>query len=158
MLTGILSKIKTLFSDISGFLKKLLQGIKPVISEKARNLINRVQRFFYEKFPGTRERIILGCSAIVLILVLIGLVILINKPSGTAPAVSGPERSIIPPEELFLPEEPDFIPGVLIDSQRRSAWTAQDAAQYWQDPLKDGEESWREQIEKSIDEIMESIP
>jgi hypothetical protein len=29
---------------------------------------------------------------------------------------------------------------------------------WWQDPLKDGEQEWRDQIEKTVDEIMESVP
>jgi len=64
----------------------------------------------------------------------------------------------IPPEELFLPDEPDYIPGVLLNRDRRTNWTEEDAMEYWQDPLKDGEEQWREKIESSIDEYLERVP
>jgi hypothetical protein len=64
----------------------------------------------------------------------------------------------IPAEELFLPDEPDYIPGVLLQRDRRSSWTEEDASEYWQDPLKNGEEQWREKIEASIDEFMEQVP
>jgi len=64
----------------------------------------------------------------------------------------------LPAEELFLPDEPDFLPGVLLGRERRSSWTEQDAEEFWQDPLREGEEQWRERIEASIDEFLERIP
>ncbi|MDR2953245.1 MAG: hypothetical protein LBU82_08395 [Treponema sp.] len=64
----------------------------------------------------------------------------------------------IPSEEIFLPDEPDFIPGVLLGRERRTAWNSQDAAAFWQDPLKEGEEKWREKIETAVDEFLERIP
>ena len=64
----------------------------------------------------------------------------------------------IPAEELFLPDEPDFLPGVLLERERRTSWTEQDAAEYWQDPLRSGEEQWREAIETAIDEFLERVP
>ena len=76
-------------------------------------------------------------------------------PSGTASALSA--QSVIPPDELFLPEEPDFVPGVLSE-ERRAAWTVDDAAPWWRDPLKNGEQIWRDQIERTVDEIMEGVP
>ena len=67
-------------------------------------------------------------------------------------------RNSIPPDELFFPDEPDFVPGVLLEREKRMAWTVNDAAPWWQDPLRSGEQVWRDQIEKTIDEIMESVP
>lgn len=64
----------------------------------------------------------------------------------------------IPAEELFLPDEPDFLPGVLLERERRAFWTEHDAEEFWQDPLKSGEEQWREKIEAAIDEFLERIP
>jgi hypothetical protein len=54
--------------------------------------------------------------------------------------------------------EPDFVPGVILEREKRTQWTADDAASWWQDPLKDGEQEWRDQIEKTVDTIMESVP
>ena len=76
--------------------------------------------------------------------------------SGLQPRRQG--SVIIPPDELFLPSEPDFIPGVMLEREQRTVWTAEDAAPLWQDPLKNGEQAWRDLIEKTIDDIMESIP
>ena len=64
----------------------------------------------------------------------------------------------IPPEELFLPDEPDYVPGVILERERRASWTDEDASEYWQDPLKNGEERWREKIEASINDFMEQVP
>jgi hypothetical protein len=47
---------------------------------------------------------------------------------------------------------------VLFDRDRRTSWTEQDAAEYWQDPLRNGEEPWREKIETAVDEFLERIP
>jgi len=66
-------------------------------------------------------------------------------------------RVVIPSEELFLPDEPDFLPGVILDRGKRSIWSEQDAAEYWQDPLREGEEQWREKIEAAIDELLERV-
>jgi len=43
-----------------------------------------------------------------------------------------------------LPDEPDYIPGVLLKRDRKLNWTEKDAEEFWQDPLKNGEEPWRE--------------
>jgi hypothetical protein len=82
-----------------------------------------------------------------------------RKPAAAPVAGNAPARQgIIPPDDLFLPDEPDFIPGVMLEREQRTAWTAADAVPLWQDPLKNGEEPWRNRIEKTIDEIMESVP
>jgi hypothetical protein len=78
------------------------------------------------------------------------------KPAAL-PASSAMSRRI-PAEDLFLPDEPDFVPGVILEREKRTQWTADDAMPWWQDPLKDGEQEWRDQIEKTVDEIMESVP
>jgi hypothetical protein len=100
-------------------------------------------------------------AAAVLILFFSGVLLLSKGKSDgkEVPVAANPLSGIfIPPDELFLPDEPDFVPGVLLERERRPAWTADDAALYWQDPLKNGERNWRDQIEKTVDEIMESIP
>ena len=94
-------------------------------------------------------------------LVVIGVYLVKNRSANggrEAPVTGDIHSIIIPPEDLFLPEEPDFIPGVLLERERRTSWTVEDAAPYWQDPLKDGEEPWRQQIEDEIDELMERVP
>jgi hypothetical protein len=70
----------------------------------------------------------------------------------------GNRQFAVPPEDIFLPDEPDFIPGVLLGREKRTSWTDQDAVIFWQDPLKEGEERWREKIETAIDEFLERVP
>jgi hypothetical protein len=135
-------------------------------AEKAENVRIRLQPVFNrlaEKLPPGKKRLALGVSAAAFsgfLLILIGVSLTAKSGSenpvtaGVAPARQG----FILPDELFLPGEPDFVPGVLLEREQRTAWTADDAAHLWQDPLKNGEEPWRNRIEKTIDEIMESVP
>ncbi len=46
----------------------------------------------------------------------------------------------------------------MLEREQRPAWTTEDAVLYWQDPLKDGEEHWRKNIEDSVDQFLERIP
>ena len=118
------------------------------------------------RIPPEKRRlvmaIVIGAIA-TLLSIIIGTALLNNGISGgqrvtatdNAPVI---QRVIIPPEELFLPDEPDFVPGVLLDREQRSMWTADDAAPYWHDPLRSGEQEWRDRIERTLNEIMENVP
>jgi len=108
-----------------------------------------------------KRKIILICtavfSALLTISVLISVIDFSENEKTDAPerlAVSSP----IPAGEIFYPDEPDYIPGVILQRERRSSWTLQDASEYWQDPLKFGEEPWREIIEDAIDKLLEHVP
>jgi hypothetical protein len=111
-------------------------------------------------FRGKRTWLLFGLGAALLLA--LALLSANRKPrSGPLPPaeLTGPvQEARIPPEELFLPDEPDFLPGVLLERERREAWTGEDAAPYWQDPLKYGEEPWREQVESAIDDLLERAP
>jgi len=131
--------------------------------EKAAELGKRLM----EKVPPEKRKPVLMISAgacVVLVLVFAGIPLLTrDKPDERKSAASAAgntpvKQGIIPPDELFLPNEPDFIPGVMLEREQRTEWTTADAAPLWQDPLKNGEEPWRNHIEKTIDEIMESVP
>ena len=101
----------------------------------------------------------IGAAAILLLLILI--LVMTNRSNSKnqlKTALSGFQAQIIPAEELFLPSEPDFIPEILFEREKRAIWTHEDASQYWQDPLKNGEEFWRQNTEKIIDELMEHVP
>jgi hypothetical protein len=149
---------------------KFAAGVKAALSpffhkavEKGTELVKRL----LEKLPPEKRKPVLMASigaCAVLVLVFAGIPLLTrNRPDerkpAASPAGSAPARQgIIPPDDLFLPDEPDFIPGVMLEREQRTAWTTADAAPLWQDPLKNGEEPWRNRIEKTIDEIMESVP
>jgi len=121
--------------------------------------------FFKERIQNLtdeqKRRFILICTAGVAFLLTFSVIMsMVNRAGKDIP--SEPERSrlriAIPAEEIFLPEEPDFLPGVLLDRDRRTVWSEQDASEYWQDPLRAGEEQWREKIEAAIDELLERVP
>jgi len=129
-------------------------GLRGTLKEKLDDL--------HDRLPADRRIVLtlaIGIPA-VLLLFITG-ASLLSKGAPVKPAAL-PASSVttrrIPAEDLFLPDEPDFIPGVILEREKRTQWTADDAAPWWQDPLKDGEQEWREQIEKTVDEIMESVP
>jgi hypothetical protein len=110
----------------------------------------------------------LGAVLFILIICLLTVVALINRmnripdspvqalqPSGLQLSGLQPQ---IPPDELFFPEEPDFLPGVILERERRDSWTAEDAAPFWYNPLETGEEQWWDRVEAVIDELLEHVP
>jgi len=125
----------------------------------------KITGFFHEWFKKLTEKqrrsLILICTAAFAVLLTFSVIMsMVNRMEKVLP--QGPERTkiivVIPADELFLPEEPDFLPGVLLDRERRSSWNEQDASEYWQDPLREGEEKWRDNIEAAIDELLERVP
>ena len=123
-----------------------------------------VDRLLERVNPRNRRLVIIAAMGTLAALLLILIVTALfshtgeESPSVTAAPAGEFRRTLIPADELFLPDEPDFVPGVLLERDRREEWTADDAQPWWQDPLKDGEEPWRNIIEQTVDEIMEKIP
>lgn len=121
-----------------------------------------------------KRRIILICTGVFVVILVFSVILSLVNPKkeayqsgsvntavrrGADPGVlSVSPRIIIPADEIFLPAEPDFIPGVLLEREKRLSWSEQDAEEYWQDPLKFGEEPWRDMIEDVIDKYLERIP
>jgi len=108
-----------------------------------------------------KKRLVLICTAVVVFLLVLSVVLSLKGSSKkeSAAGQDGFNRQIaVPADELFLPEEPDFVPGVLLQREQRSSWTEEDAAVYWQDPLRQGEEQWREKLEAAVDEFLERVP
>jgi hypothetical protein len=64
----------------------------------------------------------------------------------------------IAPEDFFLPEEPDALPEFIPARQRRPAWTAADAAEYWTDPLEGKEALWRDRFGAAVEDLLEAVP
>jgi len=143
--------------------KASLESLFRRVAEEAAELGKRLM----EKLPPEKRKPVLMVSigaCAVLALAFAGIPLLTRGKSaaesaaapvaGNAPARQG----VIPPDDLFLPDEPDFVPGIMLEREQRTEWTSADAAPLWQDPLKNGEEPWRNRIEKTIDDIMESVP
>jgi hypothetical protein len=145
-LSGFKGKLRDLFGGVPGFL-----GRVPDLFGKAPQFV---------RVSGKKERLLAAGSLIAVFVLILCIIILLAGKSGRRrqPELSGAVRIVIPPEDLFMPEEPDFAPGILLERERRASWTAEDAAPFWQDPLKNGEEQWRKQVEALIDELMERVP
>jgi len=142
---------------VGGFLRwagDKAAGPRDVLKERLDSLFARI--------PADR-RIVLTVAIgvpIILALVIAGISLTSEgapvKP--TAPRASGVMSRPIPATDLFMPDEPDYVPGVILEREKREEWNVDDAMPWWQDPLKDGEQEWRDQIEKTVDEIMEKTP
>jgi hypothetical protein len=126
------------------------------------NRIAQVIKEWFQKLTAEQKRQFAVVCTVIFAVILTLSVIIPMSASGRKEKLTEPERSSlivpIPAEELFLPDEPDYIPGALLEREQRLSWTEEDAMEYWQDPLKYGEEQWREKIEASIDEFLEQVP
>jgi len=123
-------------------------------------IILPVKDWFQKLTAVQKRRLVLICTAVFSLLLTLSVIISMVKKAEKSPAEH--ERitviSPIPAGELFLPDEPDFIPGVLPERERKTVWTEEDAAEFWQDPLTQDEEQWRDKIEAAIDEFLERVP
>jgi len=129
--------------------------------EKFNQIIQNIQEWFHKLSAEQKKRLALICTFVFAVFLIISVIISISGYNRKKDA-NNPERlsifSPIPAEELFLPDEPDFIPGVLLEREQRASWNEQDASEYWQDPLRFGEEPWRVKIETVIDNFLERVP
>jgi hypothetical protein len=154
--------------SIQSFFSKAVDGIGGFFrragdktAESRGGLKEQVDKLF-AMLPADR-RVVLTLAIgipVILLLFITGVSLMSgNKPVQPQPLPASavtPRR--IPAEDLFLPDEPDFVPGVILEREKRTQWTEDDAVPWWQDPLKNGEQEWRDQIEKTVDAIMESVP
>jgi hypothetical protein len=136
--------------------------VKTALEELRGRLRSAADRLV-EKIPPEKRRLVLTASlgfCAVFVLVIAGASLAKGGDKGRESASAPPpvRQGTIPPDDLFLPDEPDFVPGILLEREQRAVWTADDAAPLWQDPLRNGEEPWRDRVERTIDEIMESVP
>ncbi|MCL2277608.1 MAG: hypothetical protein FWC21_06885 [Treponema sp.] len=123
-------------------------------------IIKSVKSWFISLSGDQKKKLILACTAAFAFILTIAVVISISATNNNDTQAQ-PERLTvifpIPVDEIFLPDEPDFLPDVLLERERRLYWSEQDASEYWQDPLRSGEETWRVMIETSIDDLLERV-
>jgi hypothetical protein len=128
------------------------------------------QEIILERAPAflqTRRKAALLCLGGAALVLVLGLVIAALL-QGHARAVRARERAgeltesfqplPIAPEDLFLPEEPDALPEFIPARPQRDAWTAEDATEYWTDPLAGKETLWRDRFGAAVDELLEAVP
>jgi len=126
-------------------------------------ILQFIKEWFQKLSSGQKSRLAIICTVVFAAALTLSVIISLRKHGvEKKEKETKPRESVvsvpIPAEELFLPDEPDYVPGVLLEREQRTNWTDEDATEYWQDPLKYGEEQWREKIEASIDKFMEQVP
>ena len=123
-------------------------------------IISPVKDWFQKQTAEQKRRLILLCTAAFSLLLTLSVIISLAGNKKEVPAEPSRQQVIppIPAGELFIPDEPDFIPQILPGREKRSMWTEENAEEFWQDPLKHGEDKWRENIETAIDQFLERIP
>jgi hypothetical protein len=153
----VAAKLKAILEVFVDYMVKALKTLRALFFALEDTLLENVapekRRVIYLSMVG-------GFTA-VLVIIIIGLVMMGNQSDKNKKPVAESGISgnyLIPPDELFLPNEPDFVPGVMLEREQRLKWTNADAIPFWQDPLKNGEQEWRNLIEKTADEVMESVP
>jgi len=128
-----------------------------------KKIIQAIRDWFQKQTAAQRRKFIIICTAVFAVILTLSVFLYMrNSTAEKADNADMPVKitinSPIPVEELFLPDEPDFIPGVMQERERRQSWTEDDAAGLWQDPLRFGEEKWRENIEAAVNELLERVP
>jgi len=124
-------------------------------------IIQFIKDWFYLLSGERKRRLAIICAVVFAAVLTLFVLLRMGGNKGDETRIDHERLSVlspIPADELFLPDEPDYIPEILLDRERRSVWTETDAAEYWQDPLRGGEEKWRGKIEEAIDELLERIP
>ncbi|MCL2212081.1 MAG: hypothetical protein FWB95_09190 [Treponema sp.] len=124
-------------------------------------IIQFIDDWFHNLNAGQKRRLAIVSTVVFTGILTLSVLLSLSK-AGKGDARNDSERltvfAPIPAEELFLPDEPDYIPKVILEREQRSFWTEEDAAEYWQDPLRGGEEKWRQKIEEAADELLENVP
>lgn len=108
-----------------------------------------------------RNVLILGAGVVALLFMTLIAVSLINTKSTKRQRFPIQAEKItpsfIPPEDIFLPDEPDFLPDVLLEKQPKK-WDTQDVRPFWTNPLENNTSQWEDDIENTVNEIMEKMP
>ena len=126
-----------------------------------KKIILFISGWFQKMIAAHKQRFIIICTAVFAVILSLSVFLSLRNSSDDEPALPAGRISINSPiasEDLFLPEEPDFLPGVILERDRRQFWTEDDALEFWQDPLRFGEEQWRVNIETAVNELMERVP
>jgi len=125
-------------------------------------IIRFIKYWFQSLSVGQKRQMAIICTVVFAAVLSLSVLLSIRNPDNRTEKQVESERltvlTPIPAEDIFLPDEPDFLPKILLDREQRSVWTEENASEYWQDPLRGGEEMWREKIEEAIDEFLENIP
>ncbi|MDR2516977.1 MAG: hypothetical protein LBC88_06310 [Spirochaetaceae bacterium] len=159
-----------------GFIRDIFDKVA-VLAETVRGGITGFASLIRERLPahgektggffagGAKPRVVFALGALAVgALTAAGICIAAALARGRAPITTAKEPpgehpgTVIPAEEIFLPPEPDFLPQRLLERERRTAWTQEDAEPFWTDPLTEGREPYEALVRRAVDGIMERIP
>ncbi|MDR3302473.1 MAG: hypothetical protein LBT01_08125 [Spirochaetaceae bacterium] len=137
--------------EIFSLKKEQASGEKFFTSE----LVRRKKIFTTEQ---ARKLILYGGAGAVLLILIIIVIVKISMGTEKKPLVDifVPDR--LREEDLFLPDEPDFLPSVILEQEQKTRWTAEEAEAFWTNPLEYGEDFWRQQIDATLDKLLERVP
>jgi hypothetical protein len=156
-----MEQVKTVFNNMLSWGSRVFGRLGALVKGWGGRLWALLPGEVREKTPWLEGGLGFVLAGLVLVLVLLPAVFLLaaaGSPPAEEPRTADFGPVPIPREELFLPEEPDFLPPVILEREQRDLWTAEDAEPFWYNPLEDGEEEWRRQVEKVVDELLERIP
>jgi hypothetical protein len=135
-----------------------------------RQISNWTREFVQDKavvFLQTRRKAVvlgLGGAALLAVLgILIAVLMQVRfRSTGAGSAAGALTESFKPlpiaPEDLFFPEEPDALPEFIPARPQRETWTAEDAAEFWTDPLAGKEALWRDRFGAAVEELLGAVP
>jgi hypothetical protein len=141
----------------------LTRKIPGQIQDWARKIIQEKAPVFFQ----TRRKTVLLALGGAALVALLGFVLAVLmqgnvRSARTASAAGELTESFKPlpiaPEDIFLLEEPDALPEFIPARPRREAWTADDAAEYWTDPLSGQEALWRDRFGAAVEDMLEAVP
>ncbi|MCL2197024.1 MAG: hypothetical protein FWB77_05360 [Treponema sp.] len=124
-------------------------------------IIQFIRDWFRYLTAKQKRQIAVGCTVVFAVILTLSVLLSLNGAKSDENHADSERLTVfspIPADELFLPDEPDYLPEVILGREQRTVWTEEDAAEYWQDPLRGGEEKWRNEIEEAVDEFLEHIP
>jgi hypothetical protein len=141
-------------------------GVRDLVWLLTKKIPRQIREWAPVFFQTRRKAIMLGLGGAVLVLILgfaaMGLArgrVRSIKAGVSAGELTESFRPLpIAPEDLFLPDEPDALPEFIPARPRREAWTAEDAAEYWTDPLAGKEALWRDRFGAAAAELLEAVP
>jgi hypothetical protein len=146
-------------------LAELVYNLKWFLS----GLLDKPSKAFEKRLAQKKIRMIVICSAFLIIAVPL-VIAVISKIMLTADSKKNTMNNVfsfdsnvfsfdpIAPGDFFIAEEPDFLPPVMLEQERKEAWSIEDAAEFWTPPSEFSHEFWRDEVSDSIDRLLEPLP
>jgi hypothetical protein len=125
-------------------------------------LLDKPLKVLEKRWAQKKIRMIVICSAFLIITVPL-VIAVISKIILAEDSKKNTMNNVfsfdpIAPGDFFIAEEPDFLPQVMLEQERKEAWSTEDAAEFWMPPSEFSREFWRNKVSDSIDRLLEPLP